>query len=292
MKKSIRKFDIAETDAGSTGMFRDFILDNVFEQITRLPDPEEEGIIVIGAEADGQPVGAAVARMFEDYEIYVHSIVVADEYRRQGIGTELLKEVLNVCLMAYDPGFIVNPRHDEFIMHLEYALPEPEKAGFEAFLKAFGFTKFYDFPALYVFSAEKVSDLGRKCPSVFSVTEAEGADPEVIAAFFEEAGLYPDPDLCFFTGTEDEPRCLMMAQPLGDGTYQISSVNTDEESSREQDMEDLFFRMIDAVGQKNDTYELLVNEMQNREEGFWRRISAEYGEVIPHREAAMIVSFE
>ena len=292
MEKTMRKFNIAETDAAGVQNFQDFILDNVFAQIAQLPDLKEEGIIVIGAVADGKPVGAAVAQLFEEYEIYIHSIMVADEYRRQGVGTQLLQEVLNVCLMAYDPAFILNPQHDEFFVHLEYALPEPEKTDFEGFLKAFGFAKFYDFPALYVFRSGQISGLGKKCPGVSSVVEAEGADRELIADFFEETGLYPDPELCFFTGTEEEPRCLMIAQPLGDGTYQISGVNTDEESSREQDLQDLFFHMIYAVQQKNDSYTLLVNEMQNQEEDFWKRIAETHGETISHREAALVVSFE
>lgn len=292
MKKNMRKFKIAETDAAGVEIFQDFILDNVYVQIAQLPDLKEESIIVIGAETDGKPVGAAVAQLFEDYEIYIHSIMVADEYRRQGVGTELLKEVLNVCLMAYDPAFVFNTLHDEFFVHLEYALPEPEKTDFEAFLKAFGFARFYDFPALYIFRSGQLAGLGRKCSGVTAVVETEGADPELVADFFEETGLYPDPELCFFTGTEDEPRCVMMAQPLGDGTYQISGVNTDEESSREQDLQDLFFHMIYAIEQKNDSFVLLVNEMQNQEEDFWKRISETHGETIPHREAALLVSFE
>lgn len=272
--------------------FRNVILDHVYAQLTEMDDFDEESVIVLGALADDVPVGAVAAQLYLGDEVYIHSIVVEEAYRRKGVGAEIVRTLLSLALTEFAPDIADDPHSFDCNLYIEYALPEADRPGFEAFLRAVGFYGYSEYPGLYFFSAEQAASLGKESPDVFLAKDAEGADADSLAAFFEESGLYPDPDLCFFTGTEDEPSCLMMTDSIGNGDYRVISVNMEEEQSKAEEIEKLFLATIAGLRKKTDTFRLMVNGQQNAENDFWEAFAEAHGEKLHHRKAVLTAVFE
>lgn len=272
--------------------FRNVILEHVYTQLLQMEDFDEEGVIVLGALAGDVPVAAVAAQLYLGDEIYIHSIAVDEAYRRQGIGTELVRTLLSLAFSEYAPDAAEDAQPFDCSLNIEYALPEADRPGFEEFLKAVGFYGYSEYPGLYFFNSEQVSSLGKESPDVFFAKDAEGADADSLTAFFEEAGLYPDPDLCFFTGTEEEPSCLMMTEPMISGDYRVISVNMEEETPKAAEIEKLLLATIAELRKKTEVFRLLVNGQQNAENDFWEAFAQEHGEKLYHRKAVLTAVFE
>ena len=270
--------------------FESYIIPNVFHRITAPDSWEEQSILAVGAVIDGAPCGAVVAQLLETNEVFLHSIVVDEKYRNNGIGSTLLDAVLQRSEeeLEPDPG----EDHDFMIfVHADYALSGDALTRFEDFLKKNRFTDFLDAAPVYVFDNEGAAGLGRPSAAAKCFAEIPGVDAAQLETFFTEQGIYPDLTLSFFNGTEDEPKCLLLVQNPEEGVYLMTS--TDQEAGTGmEDLDELFRAALHAIAERSKQFRLVVNPERNAYPELWSRYEDVCALKSVHREAGAYLVFE
>lgn len=290
MKTEIKNLEFVVIDEVGIADFKDYIIPQVYSEIYSLDSFEDEMIFAVGAVAGGKPIGAIIAQLLESDEIYIHSIIVDKDYRRMGIGTQLLNAAIQIGEEDIDP----NPGEDydfKAFVHTEYALSGEDLAVFDDFLKKNAFADFFDYPPVYIFDSEKIAKIGKPCANAIPFSAMDGITQDEIEEFFNDQGIYPETELSFFNGTVDQPKCLLMVQNLKDGVYTVSSTNEAEDGNA-ADLEELFLAAIDAISKREDRFKLVVNCAMNAYPELWDKYEKLCMIKSTHREAGLYIVFE
>ncbi len=271
--------------------FKELILPNVYEQLFLTEDFEEEAVYCIAATVDNIPVAVLVAQLFENEEVLIHSIVVGIEYRRMGIGREMIQNLMTIANEEFDPYLGEGDNVVGLFMHTEYALDTEMGKNYESFLRAVGFTDFFDMPPVYYFTRDELKTVGGESNNVHKLTKIEHTNEDMLFAYFAGLGLTPAVNYSYFSGTEDKPGVIVLAQYDDDNVITLSSALARGDVSVEEYGE-VVNAVVDAIKKDNEDFTIIVNSDLNAMPEFWEEFSKAHGIKCEHREAGLYAQFE
>ena len=122
--------------------YQDVILPVIYEELAEWPGELLEGYFCIGVKAGRTPVGALIAEHEDiDGDLTIISLYVLPEYRRQGIGSRLIRSMTDVARALYQP--LPHEYGTDIYVKTVYSLPVDMLSIWESFLKKNDFTDYY-----------------------------------------------------------------------------------------------------------------------------------------------------
>ena len=291
MASKINNLEIVTFGKRDLDDFKHLILPNVYEQLFLTDDFREEAVWCIAATIDNIPIGVLVAQLFENEEVLIHSLVVGKEYRRMGVGREMIENLMTVANEEFDTYDGEGDNVVGLFMHTEYALDNEIGKNYEAFLKAVGFTDFFDMAPIYYFTKNDLKSVGKESKNAHEFTKITGADENMLIEYFASLGMTPAVKYSYFTGTEDEPGAIVLAQYDDDDVITLSSTTIKENVSKEE-YQELVEAVIAAIKKDNQDFTLIVNGEVNCMPEFWDELTKTCGKRCEHREAGLYAQFE
>ena len=291
MKKKIKGLMFVRFKRKDLYDFRHFILPHVYEDLVRTDNFDEDSIVAIAALVQGVPAGVVIARLLEEEEIFIFSIMVADNYRGVGIGNELIEYLMQIGTQTYAPRFGARGKSVRLFLHTEYALSGKELENFESFLKAEGFSDFYDKRNAYMFRLADLKDIAQPDETAVSLNKLQGVNQEDLTDFYLLSGITPALNLSYYSGSDDDPEFVMLMHHEGQDLLSVSCNSRKEDCSFEN-FKRLAARCINEALEGNPDYSLLVNGSYNIFENFWAELAAAKGETYRCREAGLYAMIE
>jgi len=269
--------------------FREVILPNVWEELLVAESFDKYGLIIIGAtDENGKALGAVVARLLEGYEIFLSSVYVLIENRREGIGTMLFDSLIQEAVQEFNPSLDDNSRLVSF-MRAEYALLDKDMDVFHKFLERVGFTDFLEKPATYMFTKEDLKKIERNEEiKVLNMGEELG---DGLYDFFSSFDLIVEPKYSFFTGTKADPRLMMLCE-LDDESNFFLTCNSIVSDATYDELEAVLYSFRSIIEEDYSDYTVLVNGEKNNNLEDWDRINKTCGVKASREEAGMYIEVE
>lgn len=123
-------------------VYRDVILPVIYEELSVWQGELLEGYFCIGVKVGRTPVGALIAEHEDDTgDMTIISLYVLPDYRRQGIGSMLLKKMTEIAYALFQP--LPEEYGIDIWIKTVYCLPQEMQVVWESFLKKNDFTDYY-----------------------------------------------------------------------------------------------------------------------------------------------------
>lgn len=283
MKTNIPEIEYVVVGRDGVDDFKEYIMPHVYEQLFLSEDFEEDELIVIGAMINNIPLGAVVAEIYPNDEIFIHSIVVADNYQRMGIGTSFIKGLLDIGSDRFDSAWGENRELVRVFLHTQYIMPDKELEETESFLRGVGFTDFKSYEDAYIIRLSKTNVLKEKDIEVhsFETLKDKGKDIEDL---FLSLGTEPIMDLCFYSGDEENPDYVVVMSQENDHIISVSSSKVNEKADI-QDYAALIGYAIKKAIAKNPNAVLMVASDRNVYTELWAALANQAGVALRKHEA-------
>lgn len=273
-------FQIMEFDETTLEDFQDVILPGVLAELLSMDDFAEEGIIAIGAMSKEEPVGAVIARLLNNTQVQILSLYVVQDARRNGIAVTMLDGLASLCFELFD-----NEEQWEVPVGIgiDYVMDDELLEGFEAFLQKAGFGYHEERLPVCIFKASLADSLPENSEA------RELPEDEYFEEWLEEAGLVTEPELCIYTGQEENPSCILAALDAGDGSYDLISYS--DESCSDDQFAPALKHLLKKLDRDADIY---ADSMKNVCPEFLKQTAIDGGRILTHRfaEHRMIIEKE
>lgn len=209
-------YQVMAFDETTVQDFHDVILENVLAELYSLDNFEDYGVLAVGAMQNGQAIGAVIAKLLSEADVQIISLYVAPEFRGAGVATTMLDGVAALCFDLFDS---IERYEVPVAICIDYVQDGEQTEKLEKFLEKNNFRFREERPEVYMLTAGCAdalsgSDAARELPSYAG---------ELFSAWADEAELNTKPELCVYTGEEDEPQCMMLLLDAGDGSFDLVS---------------------------------------------------------------------
>jgi len=272
--------------------FKSYILPDVFDQLLIARDYDDLQIVCAGAFSDGKAVGAAVAQLLENNDVFLQSIIVDPEYQRQHIGTDLLKGILADAFSEFSAANDIEALPTNLFLHADYVLEKDEIQGFDAFLSSFGFNDFYEMEDCCYIEGSKLNmpkDFVQPAGIIsFACDSAEKGDS--IATYLLSLQLDVNPEYAFLLKDSEDSKAIIVAENGMDGEFFVSSFSKSDIS--DQEFEGLFYSLVKAVKVDHPDFIFVADEHDITNPVALETLSGDALEIFIHKEAGYYCIFE
>jgi len=271
--------------------FKPYILPDVFEQLLIAQDYEKLQLVCAGVLVDDKPMGAAIAQLLENNEIYLQSIIVDEEVQRQGIGTALLNGILGEALPMFASDNDIEAMPTRIFLHTHYVLPKEEVASFDNFLKKFGFAEIYEMEDCCYIDGTKLNIPAdfKKPQNIISFSEDANGNDEELEAFFRVNKIDFDSNHAFILTDGKKSKAVIYAESGVDDEYFVGAYAVAEISDKE--FEDLFFSLATAIKKDTPNFYFAIDEHEITNPQHLEKIAAGSLELFAHKEAGYYADF-
>lgn len=126
------------------GRWKELIIPTIYAELEENRKYLSDDYLCIGVKEGREQAGALIAHVEQlNGDVQIISIYVLPQFRRRGIGSGLVKKLMELAAAAY--RFDRTELSAEIYIKTMYALPAGLRKNYEAFLKAADFTQFYIF---------------------------------------------------------------------------------------------------------------------------------------------------
>lgn len=214
-------------DAGKLLLYKNLILNDVYEMLEDYDDFMESPFVCLGAYDEDGSVAAAVFDVSAVEELSLVSIMVSPDHRRQGIASELINRMNAV--LAYDYSAKENAEDEyDLIFSTIYSLPEESDQAFEAFLESIGVEETLLLPNIYHYKMEDLRKYENiswafdedKMPPVMVVRLNE-MPVEVELALRDSFDANLDNECSYLAQVDEDDYCYAIAGEVSVGKYLI-----------------------------------------------------------------------
>ena len=288
MKKD---FDIEYVTFERDGLedFRNVILPDIYGDLFVTDDFGDRAVLAVGALSEGTPVAAVIAQLLEDGTADVKSVYVDEDYRRAGIGTELIKGILSLSRDLLAQTVDIENANLEVCVRVQYVFPKNDLDDFEAWLKKVGFSDFADYPDIYMFE-DRLPEVNVKQPeAVHPLSDIPDVAEDEMVNLLREMGIAPVPQYSFYSGDVAEPDIMLLAESSDMESFRLLSVAADESGSENQYLS-LAAKVFDEVRKTQPDAVVFVDSGKNLYPDLWKKLAKKSG-VLKRREAGLYVRF-
>ena len=289
MKKNNADIEYVTFERDGLEDFRDVILPDIYGDLFITEDFGERAVLAVGALAEGEPVAAVIAQLLEDGTADLKSIYVDEDYRRIGVGTELIKGILSLSRDRLAETVNLELTDLEVCVRAQYVFPKNDLADFEAGLKKVGFSDFAEYPDIYMFEGTLPEVVGSRPEAVHPLSALPDVTEEDMGNLLRSAGIAPAAGFSFYSGDIAEPDMLLLAETSDMEAYRLYSVDAVGGGS-EKDYLTLVGRVFDEFRQKQPDAVIFVDSDKNLYPDVWKKL-AKKGTDLKRREAGLYVRF-
>jgi len=245
--------------------FKGFIIPNIYHELISSTVMAEDGLFCIGALDEELPIGALVARLSVERELDIASIYVAKEYRRQQVGSALVDHLISAAAELIDYAAPMDDPSIAIMANCEYSLPAADGEILNKFLTSKNFTMHTEYEKILYLEPDEVKAIANECKEKaqkFELDEDLNNFDELLMA----TGVQIDENLCFYTGSSEDPDAMLLVGYGFDGVYLISQrIN---ENAGSEEIKAMILGALKEISKAHEGETVVINMEYNLEESY------------------------